>query len=80
MPFLWSKWQRAFQISEADLDYEISYWRTSDGDVAALRTFCDDYPEARACLLYGGTQRYKFGPIDVLPLAEALKQLPHRLS
>ena len=41
--------------------------RFREADLAALRLFCEDYPEAKAHLLYGGTQRYRFGPIEVLP-------------
>ena len=35
--------------------------------------FRADYPVARTYLLYGGSQRLRFGSIDVLPLEEALK-------
>jgi hypothetical protein len=38
-----------------------------------LREFLADYPVAKTCLLYGGSQRLRFGSIDVLPLGEALK-------
>lgn len=54
--------------------------RFREGDLDALRLFCDDYPEAAGCLLYGGRQRYRFGRIDVLPLGEGLASLAERLS
>ncbi len=41
-------------------------------DLAGLRLFCDDYPQARGHLLYGGTKRYTFENIEVLPLRDAL--------
>lgn len=54
--------------------------RFREQDLAALRLFCLDYPEAQGCLLYGGRQRYRFGAIDVLPLDEALAALGDRLA
>jgi uncharacterized protein len=54
--------------------------RFREADLAALRAFCDDYPEARGCLLYGGQQRYRFGRIDVVPLGEGLVGLAKRLG
>jgi predicted AAA+ superfamily ATPase len=54
--------------------------RFREGDIASLRLFCDDYPEAAGCLLYGGRQSYKFGSIDVVPLGEGLVGLADRLS
>ncbi len=49
--------------------------RFREADLADLRLFCADYPEARGHLFYGGTQRYRFGAIDVLPLTEGLTGL-----
>lgn len=49
--------------------YAIEVKRSSrfrEPDLAGLRAFCADHPEAKACLLYGGRQRYCFGKIDVL--------------
>jgi len=54
--------------------------RFRETDLASLRAFCSDYPEARACLLYGGSNRYRFDRIDVLPLGEGLGGLARRLS
>ena len=54
--------------------------RFREQDLAPLRLFCGDYPEAKGCLFYGGHQRYKFGPIDVVPLGDGLASLAERLS
>jgi predicted AAA+ superfamily ATPase len=85
-----------------ELDYELFYWRLSDGtevdfilygqhglhafeitrssifreaDLAGLRLFCSDYPDAKGHLFYGGSRRYRFGSIDVVPMAEGLSTL-----
>ena len=47
--------------------------RFSEQDLSGLREFVTDYPAAKAYLLYGGSQRLKFGTIEVLPLEDALK-------
>ena len=39
-----------------------------------MRALCTDSPEARGCLLHGGHQRYRFGKIQVVPLAEGLME------
>ncbi len=44
-------------------------------DLRGLRLFGTDYPEARGHLLYGGTRRYQFDRIDVVPFAEAVQDL-----
>jgi len=54
--------------------------RFREPDLAGLRAFCADYPEAKACLLYGGRQRYRFGNIDVIPLGEGLGEMGERLA
>ncbi len=54
--------------------------RFAESDLAALQLFCADYPEAQACLFYGGTMRYRFGPIEVMPIADGLAGLAHRLA
>lgn len=50
-----------------------------ESDLAGLRAFCEDYPGARGHLFYGGTQQYRFGSIEVRPLADALVTLPEVL-
>jgi len=57
----------AFEVTRS------SIFRESDLD--GLRLFCTDYPSARGHLYYGGDKHYRFGSIDVTPLAEALPSL-----
>jgi predicted AAA+ superfamily ATPase len=54
--------------------------RFREEDIASLRLFCADYPQARGLLLYGGHQRYRFGTIEVVPLSEGLTELGQRLA
>ena len=54
--------------------------RFREEDIASLRLFCNDYPQARGLLLYGGHQHYRFGKIDVVPLGEGLAELGNRLG
>jgi len=54
--------------------------RFREEDIASLRLFCNDYPQARGLLLYGGHQHYRFGEIDVVPLGEGLAELGNRLG
>jgi uncharacterized protein len=49
--------------------------RFRESDLDGLRLFLEDYPEAHGHLFYGGTQRYRFGAIDVVPLGEGLRSL-----
>ena len=46
--------------------------RVSSKDMRALKAFLEDYPQARACLLYGGRDRLLVGGIPCLPCAEFL--------
>lgn len=50
--------------------------RFSESDLRGLRAFCEDYPEAKGHLYYGGTTSYRYGAIDVVPLGEGLTTLP----
>lgn len=45
------------------------------GDVKPLTAFLQDYPQAQACLLYGGAERLKIGPVHCLPCEEFLRRL-----
>lgn len=47
-----------------------------ESDLAGLRLFLEDYPVARGHLFYGGDQHYRFGPIEVRPIGDALRSLP----
>ena len=49
--------------------------RVSSKDVRALKAFQEDYPQARACLLYGGRDRLLVEGIPCLPCAELLPRL-----
>lgn len=49
-------------------------------DLAGLRLFCGDYPQAKGHLFYGGSKRYRFGAIEVVPFAEGLSALPVTLA
>jgi len=44
-------------------------------DLRGLQLFCSDYPEARGYLLYGGTRRYQYDRIQVMPFGEAIATL-----
>lgn len=54
--------------------------RFREEDISSLRRFCADYPEARGLMMYGGSKRYRFGSIDVVPLGESLTELGERLG
>jgi hypothetical protein len=47
--------------------------RFDEADLIGLRAFCQDYPEAKGHLLYGGTTSYRYGAIDVTPLGDGLR-------
>ncbi|MBI4802138.1 MAG: ATP-binding protein [Elusimicrobia bacterium] len=49
--------------------------RVRDEDLRGLRAFLDDYPEAKALLLYRGRERLKRHGILCLPVEEFLKSL-----
>jgi predicted AAA+ superfamily ATPase len=49
--------------------------RVSSKDVRSLKAFLEDYPQARACLLYGGRDRLLLDGIQCLPCAELLPRL-----
>ena len=67
---------RALRTAKALHAFEVkrsSVFRESDLD--GLRLFCADYPSAAGHLFYGGTKRYRFDAIDVVPIAEGLSTL-----
>jgi predicted AAA+ superfamily ATPase len=49
-------------------------------DLEGLRLFCEDYPQAAGHLLYGGTKRYRFGAIEVVPFEEGIVSLASTLK
>jgi predicted AAA+ superfamily ATPase len=44
-------------------------------DTAPLAAFLEDYPQARACLLYGGKERLKINGVQCLPCEDFLRRL-----
>jgi predicted AAA+ superfamily ATPase len=58
------------------LAIEVKRSRTVSGkDVRSLRTFRQDYPQAKVCLLYGGKERIMINDILCLPAEEFLIDL-----
>ena len=53
--------------------------RLSGHDLRGLRGFLEDYPMARAFVLYGGDDPTYYDPIQALPIAETLPRLPELL-
>jgi predicted AAA+ superfamily ATPase len=61
----------AFEIKRSD--------RVRDEDLASLRAFAADYPEAKCFLLHGGRERRHAAGVEIAPLDAALRQLPELL-
>ena len=58
------------------LAIEVKRSRTvSSKDVRSLAEFVNDYPQAKACLLYGGHERLRLNGIICLPCEEFLRNL-----
>lgn len=53
--------------------------RLADHMLRGLKAFIKDYPSAKAYFLYGGSRRFQEGPISILPVQEALPNLPNIL-
>lgn len=51
-----------------------------ESELGGLRHFLADYPAAAGHFFYGGTKRYRFGAIDVVPLHEGFTSIVERLS
>lgn len=49
-------------------------------DLKGLTAFLVEYPEARSYLAYGGSRRYREGPIDVVPVDDFLRGLEEVLG
>lgn len=45
-----------------------------------LKAFLADYPSARAYFIYGGERRMREGEIEIIPIEQALKELPRILE
>jgi len=63
---------RAFEIKRTG--------KISTAMLKGLRAFQKDYPGSRAYFVYGGERRLREGDIEILPIRDALKQLPNILS
>lgn len=47
--------------------------RVADDDLKALHLFLEDYPMARAYLIYGGNKKQRIGAIEIVPVLDFLK-------
>lgn len=54
--------------------------RVSSETLRSLKFFSKEYPQSKNFLIYGGKRRMRDGNIEIIPLAEALKNLPELLS
>jgi len=59
---------RAFEVKRTG--------RVSSVMTKGLKAFLKDYPKAKAYFIYGGERRLHEGDIEILPMKEALKELP----
>jgi predicted AAA+ superfamily ATPase len=62
----------AFEIKRGSL--------VRDEDLKGLRAFLQDYPMAKAFVLYGGTRRYREGNIEMLGFEDGLRGLPELMG
>ena len=63
---------KAFEVKSAS--------RFRREDLAGLRAFLGDYPQAQATLIYGGEQRLTDDKIGIVPARQALLDLPMLLG
>ena len=54
--------------------------KTQSAMLTGLRAFLKDYPIARAYFIYGGERRMREGKIEIIPIKNALMELPAILS
>lgn len=62
---------KAFEVKRAS--------RLREDDLVGLRAFVEDYPSAEARLFYGGTRRYRDGPIEIIPFETGLREVESML-
>jgi predicted AAA+ superfamily ATPase len=61
--------------------FEVKRTAKPTGEILkGLRAFLKEYPMAEAALIYGGKRRMREGKIDIIPVDECLKELPHLLG
>ncbi|MDP2913346.1 MAG: AAA family ATPase [Candidatus Omnitrophota bacterium] len=63
---------RAFEVKRAG--------RVMKPMTNALTSFCKDYPMSKAYFIYGGKRVMREGVVDIIPIVDALKDLPNILS
>ena len=54
--------------------------KISSSMLKGLKAFQEDYPQSQAYFIYGGERRLREGEIEIIPMKEALKNLPQILS
>ena len=54
--------------------------RVRDEDLASLRLFLSDYPEAEAFFVYGGSKEQKLRDLTLIPADSFIRRLPHWLA
>ncbi|MBI3535074.1 MAG: ATP-binding protein [Deltaproteobacteria bacterium] len=54
--------------------------RIRRADMESLQLFCEDYPQAKAYFVYGGTRKERFGPIEAWPVELFLRALPKLMA
>jgi len=54
--------------------------KISSSMLKGLRAFQKDYPGAKTYFVYGGERRLREGDTEILPIKDALKDLPKILS
>ena len=76
-----TRWISCSTVSEA-------WWRSRSrwpntlrpDDLRSLRRFKEDYPQAKAFLLYAGTRRRHDAGIDIVPAEQAIRTLDHMIA
>lgn len=63
---------RAFEVKRSG--------RISSEMLRGLKYFSKEYPQSKSFLIYGGKRKMKDGNIQIIPMAEALRDLPELLS
>lgn len=63
---------RAFEVKRTD--------RISGATTRGLRHFLKEYPQTQGFLIYGGKRKMREGEIEIIPIEEALKNLPRLLN
>lgn len=54
--------------------------RVSSSDLKGLKHFLKEYPQAKCFCIYGGKRRMRDGKAEIIPMEEALENLPELLS